>query len=468
MASMTYQQLKTNITCVQSIETFSMVQKINEHVTMKMTAVIGESYQDSYVKDVSSQEQIKVYAEKELLFEGLIDQVEVYHEGNFYYMKLKGISNSYSLDTKLKKRSFQNKSMTYHALIKQILKDYKSGDLIDSASNGAAIQTVQLQYEETDWAFIKRLASDFDQGIVPNAFLNGPKIFFGIPQGKSIGKVEDFQYRVSKNLRKYNKASANSKKQTKEVDSVRIHMTADQNFNIGDNATYQGAALFIRKKEIEMKQGILTFFYELSSKNGLSKRKIHNTKMTGISIKGKVMERLRDKVKVHLEIDESQDKGTAWEFPYATMYASEGNSGWYCMPEEGDTVLIYFPDTHAGNAVGTGSIRVQGSSGDKIDNPNIKYFRTADGKEIMFSPSEIVITCGNGADNVATITLNTEDGITMICSEPIKLQSEKNITLEAEEKIEMTAEEQIKLQCKSSEITMDSMIDICGPEVKIN
>jgi hypothetical protein len=79
--------------------------------------------------------------------------------------------------------------------------------------------------------------------------------------------------------------------------------------------------------------------------------------ITGISLKGKVLDIIKDKLKVQLEIDNSQNRSKAWKFSYATPYAAEGHSGFYCMPEQRDTVLINFPTHKESDAFGTNSIR---------------------------------------------------------------------------------------------------------------
>lgn len=461
----TYIELKCNIDCVQSIEEFSMVQKLNEHVEMEMTAIVKEKEREKFVKSATEKQQIKVKAEDNVLFQGMIKNVEIKQEGELYYLVLKGISNTYTLDVKKKCRSFQNKSQTYESMVKGIVWEYSGGHLIDTASNGAAIKTIRLQYYETDWDYIKRMASHFNEPLVADCKQAGSNVYFGVPNGSNIGKIEDYKYRISKNIAKYMRASKNTNKKIKEKDSITIHIETGEEYNIGDYGTFDGGKVYVRKKKVQMQKGILRYHYELSDRNGLTCSKIFNKKMVGISMKGKVLERVRDHLKIHLEIDKSQDKGTAWLFPYATMYASEGNSGWYCMPEEDDTVFVYFPDTDSGNAVATGSIRTKGSSGDKIDNPKIKYFRTADGKEVMFSPEEIVITC---KDNEIFITLNQEDGITISCTENIKIHSDKEISIEAEEEINIKAKEKIEMRCKSGKIVMDGDIDIYGDDVRIN
>jgi hypothetical protein len=93
------------------------------------------------------------------------------------------------------------------------------------------------------------------------------------------------------------------------------------------------------------------------------------------------------------------------------------------MPELDDTVFAYFPSKEEGDGVTLNSVRTKGLSGDKISDHKIKYFRTIDGKELKFSPEEILITC-------------TDD--------------------------------EINLTCKSSNIKMDGDILVQGKEVKNN
>jgi hypothetical protein len=120
------------------------------------------------------------------------------------------------------------------------------------------------------------------------------------------------------------------------------------------------------------------------------------------------------------------------------------------------------------------SIRTTRGEGDKIDDPDVKYFRTKDGKELKFSKDEILITCINGSDKetgediITLIRLNQNEGIEIISTEPIKLHSDKDIKIEAEETVKVLAGERIRLKCKTSEILIDSKVDICGKEVKIN
>jgi len=200
----------------------------------------------------------------------------------------------------------------------------------------------------------------------------------------------------------------------------------------------------------------------------------YNDYIIGLSLKGKVLERIQDNIKVKLEIDKEQSTETAWLFPYTTMYTAEGNSGLYWMPEVDDTVLIYFPTKEEADAVGVNSKREHIKSGDKISNPDIKYLRTKYGKELKFDENEILITCVNGKneetgkDHVVYIRISDENGIELISTQPISISSEAGITMNSEKQIKIISREQIKMKCKTSQILVDTQVEIDGLDVKIN
>ena len=64
--------------------------------------------------------------------------------------------------------------------------------------------------------------------------------------------------------------------------------------------------------------------------------------------------------------------------------------------------------------------------------------------------------------------MNQNTGVEIISTEPIYLKSEKEIKIEAEEKIEIIAGKEIDMNCKRSEIKVNSMVDLIGPEVRLN
>nr|WP_317358939.1 contractile injection system protein, VgrG/Pvc8 family [uncultured Tyzzerella sp.] len=475
--AITYLDLKTNIMNLQELIDFEMKYEINEHCYCNIMGILKEEDEEFFVKHITAFSPIQVRIEKDIpitIFNGIIQKSEIRHIGGVYYLTLKCVSNSFKLDIKKKNRSFQDKNMTYKNIMDKIATEYAPSQILDFATEGEKIEKLILQYEETDWEFIKRLASRFNVGIIPLGADDGANIIFGIKNGKDVGNIEEYEYTLEKDIKNYLISKENYNESLSELDSIRFKIETIENLDVYSRIKYQGFDLFISKKIAFLKDGILNFEYELCNKKGLTRDRFYNDKIIGLSIKGKVLKSIQDRIKVHLDIDENQDEKTSWEFLYSTMYTAEGNSGWYCMPEIDDTVYIYFPTKEESEAVGISSLRIGDKGTDKINDPTIKYFRTIDGKEIKFSPDEILITCINGKDKetgedrVIYIKMNQNTGIEIISTEPISLKSEKEIKIEAEEKIEILAGEQIKMNCKRSQIKVDYAVDIRGPEVRIN
>lgn len=477
MAGITYLELQTNLSDIQEIGELIITKEVNEHAKLHMTGTIIEEKKDSIITQNLEGKDIEVFVEKEsriILFKGLIRKAAVIYVGELYSLQIEGISYSMLTDLKKKCRSFQDVNMTYRDVVQNIIMDYEKGAIKDLASNGKTIGSLLVQYNETDWEFLKRLASHFNMGILPDTILEGPKIMFGTYEGKDWGKIECNTYTVSKDMLAYKKASENTYPLLKEADVLDYEVDVLDSFEIGEKVTYQGKSLYVKNKKVMLVQDMLRFQYHLSSKNGLGKIKKFAEQLVGVSIKGTVLESIQDKVKVKLEIDEKQDPGTAFPFPYTTTYTAEGQSGWYVMPEQGDTVLIYFSSREENTAVAMNSCRTGEKGTDSISDPTTKYFRTADGKELKFSPEEILITCIQGKDpntgesKTVYIKLNQTTGVEIMSSLPIQITSGESISITAEDKIEITASDSISLRCKKSQIKMDSKVDICGPEVRIN
>ncbi|NLW48398.1 MAG: hypothetical protein GXY86_13830 [Firmicutes bacterium] len=454
---------------------FKLTRRINEHERLYFSGVITEDYKDQQIHDISPETIIEVNQldkdnQKTLLFKGLVGHLEIKTVRGIYYIQVEAVSVTQKLDVKLKSRSFQNQNMTYEDLIKQVVQEYK-GDIIDGASQKEKIGKMIMQYQETDWQFLKRLASHFNAGLIPHALSDKPKLYFGAPepQGGADNKLENFHYRVSKNLAEYQFSSENSIPDINETDFIYYEVEGDQNLNLGAEVKFNDLKLYVREALSILEGNIIKHRYFMSTQKGLSQPRIYNDQIVGLSIEGRVLEVAKDTVKVQLEIDAEQKVEEAWWFPYSSVYTAEGNSGWYCMPEIDDYVRIYFPTKKAEEAVAVNSARKDSDPGDnnKLDDPEIKYFRTKSGKELMFSPAEIIVT---GKDNEIFLKLNDEEGIEIYSKKMVKIIAKEDLVMESEEaNVLIKAKEGIDISCDASKIKLNkTKVAIEGNEIKTN
>lgn len=239
--------------------------------------------------------------------------------------------------------------------------------------------TIILQYNETDWEFLIRIASRLGVGLVSDCTSEASRFWIGVPKGKNLGSIEKFTYSVCKEVDRFKYISRNSTKDHLEKDFINYEIETGEVFSIGDVVTFEDQNLSIIAVESIFKDGVLKSFYKLSSRGGAAQRTIYNKDIIGLSLEGKVTAVSGDKLKVHLKIDKSAG---SYQFAYSSPYTAEGSGGWYAMPEVGDTVYVYFPDDREENAFSTLSLRKDGGG---LGDPSTKYFKTKSGKELIFS-----------------------------------------------------------------------------------
>ncbi|GAA0135342.1 hypothetical protein YSY43_21820 [Paenibacillus sp. YSY-4.3] len=472
-AALTYDSLVVSPFELVNLLELTIAKKVNDHACLKFTGIVSEEVKDSYVLMCDARTTVKISQRNEQgtlspLFCGIVRNIAVKAVRGVYHLEVEAVSHTFELDVKKRSRSFQNKSMTYPDLLNTVKAPYPGIDIIDEATGGGAIGRLTMQYLETDWQFLTRLASRLRTVLIPSVVFDEPKFFFGLPDGSIKGAIKESHYQITKRMDPYRHTTQNTSAKVQENDYIYYEVESERVFQLGDTVQFKGSLLYVIGAFTEMKQGQLTHLYTLSSREGLRPNPFYNDQIIGVSIQGQVIAVQKDTVKVHLAIDDAQQASDAHCFPYASVYTAEGNSGWYCMPEVGDHVRVYFPGNREEEGVASSSVRQNSDEGEtnKLGNPDHKYFRTAAGKELMMTPEEVVIT---GKDGEIFIRLSESGGIEISSSKEIKLVAKEDILMNAEQNITISAKDKITLtSSETSTIEMDGRTVISGLELKTN
>ncbi|NLD48081.1 MAG: hypothetical protein GX660_12965 [Clostridiaceae bacterium] len=445
---------------IKHINELRIDRKINEHTVLFFSGIIPEEKKDSYIETASAEDTIEVVQLDEgskvrNLFKGVVSNICVRCIKGIYYLEAEALSYTCIMDIKLIYRSFQNKQMTYDDLINKVIKGYSGADYKDYAANGSALNEFTVQYNETDWQFLKRMASRFGAVLVPQVDSDGPKFFFGIPGEKEGSLSEELDYTVRKDVSSYLYLSENNVEGLEDFDFAFYEVESSTYLDLGDKVKFLEKDMVVASSKAEMKSGTMKFIYILAFPNGIKQKRLLNSLITGAAIEGKVLETSSDTVKVHLEIDSEQNAGEANWFKYATNYTAEGNSGWYVMPQVGDFVKLYFPNENEDGAVVINSVRKSGESCPRTADPGIKYFETNYKKHMKSGGKDLIFTANEGK---VFIKLDEENGIELESDKPVSLSSEKDFTIDVEKNMIVNAGESIFFSCnESSSITMDGM-----------
>lgn len=398
-----------------------------------------------------------------LLFCGVVSEVTLKHSQGVCSLFLKAYTYTIKLDIKKKKRSFQDKKAPYKKLFEKIIKEDAGGDFLDHATQGKAQEKVFIQYDETDWAFLKRVASQVDAVLLPDVLGDKPRVFIGLPKLGSGEEETAYNHSIEKALDRYKYRAENATEKS-ELEHITFTIKSDTPYDIGQDILYENKNLTVVGQRIVGRKTLVEKYYTLQKREGVYENPLKNQTLIGLALEGKVLAVQKDQIKVHLEIDQTQPLETANWFQLSTAYTSEGTTGFYVMPQIGDSLKLFIPEAEEDTAFIKTISRTDGQKNPKTADPKIKYLGTIAGKEMKLAPEELLITAKTGK---LFISMKDKEGISIESDEEILIKSEGDITLKGK-KISMTAATEIYLKGGDSTTVMDNLTHFKGKKITYN
>lgn len=472
MGIITYQNIEVEPFKIKRVTNLHVVKKINEHTILFLEGILNDEVNDVYVNDELDKKTIKIKVktkeDEKIIFSGIVKNIEVKTRLDMYYLTIEAVSHSKKIDIEWIRRSYQKLDMNYDELMKKAVEKTSGADVMYKIEKNKSIDNFILQYDETPWEFVKRMASRLGAPLVVEDILDEPKVYAGVPNKSNVGKIEDFVYTIRKETHKYRDTVENYKEQGFESDYISYEVVSEKIFEIGNTVTHKDIMFYIKEVNLKLVDGIFKNIYKLVGKGGFHQNIIKNSKIIGLSLEGDVLARAADNVKIFLDIDKPHPPEDFCWFKYSTPYTSDNGGGFYCMPENGEKVRLYMPDWDDEHAYSTSCVRLSFETSEERGVPDIKYWRTLAGKEIMFTPEGIKIRC---LDNEIFINLIVEEGVLVQSNKPIYVIANEgaDISLYAEGKIVMAAEKEFDAFCNGSRINMkDGITKIRGDYIKEN
>jgi len=321
------------------------------------------------------------------IFSGIITNCESKNDREVDIVEVTVQTGSFILDIEAKSRSFQDITLTYKDVVSQVLSE-SGGGAIFSVGEDVAIGQPIIQYQETDWEFIKRLASHFTSPIIPDATLPKANIWFGINEQGNSAKFEGPHYKVGVSENYYTQDGMTSG--LAPIDFAYFKTRSTDNHNIGDNATINDVKLKICEKQAKLTRSVLEFTYTIGKPSLSSVRTSYNEKAIGMSLKGTVMETAGETVNIKLDIDGETGKA---DYPY-NWTPTAGNL-MYCMPKLGTQVSLLLPNEDEREAKAGNSPRENGGSESScpgMADYNYRIFTTEHDKKMYLYPESMGLT----------------------------------------------------------------------------
>ena len=356
------------------IQEFVLDENINEHQKLEIQLEMDDE-QRKNLERIIEKEDVGIEIElanvdkdvKRRVFSGIVDYFEILDYGSYgCKILMRAFSKSVLFDRKNEKkyRVFQDRNLMFSDIINEINKDYADKKLEIKYSDIAKKQIGSLivQFDETDWKFLVRLASRLKTGMF---VIEQGIILFGIVEIGEIKKENKYfsdysLVRDYKNL--YYKVQSN--KVINLGDTVSISENAVENEGNNKDSSGNKGNFSVLKTKIFLKDFILKSEFLATDMSSYHIFRKYNEKIKGCRIEANVERVFEDGGIAKMEVrfaeglkkivqersnEESNDKAyddygiKRFPLSYQTFY-SQTNTGFFCTPEVNDTVEVYFPN----------------------------------------------------------------------------------------------------------------------------
>lgn len=398
---------------------------VNTHGWAIIEGEAGENALEQLSGALAGQEQniftLDETGAEKCLFAGVIREAKLVRVGGYNRFHVELLSGTCLMDQEVRSRSFQDVGRTYSQVAEQVCSEYTGGAAICTVGEDKTLDQPVIQYRETDWEFLLRMASHCGGVLVPETHRGLPRLWFGFPDRSFTCEFPEDAYTSGISQRYYElggSAAGYSK-----TDFFYYDVESSQLCDLGWYTVFKGQPFIVSEKYAILERGELIFTYRLG-RPGLGWGKmLYNEKISGMTLLGEVLETSRETLKLKLDIDAGWNPGG----PYPYTWRPETGNFMYCMPQVGTRVSLYCPNCDEKAAIAVNCVRTNGSDCDRMSDPAKRSFVTEHGKEMNLYPGEMSLLGGSNG----LFDLSDEDGITISSEKPVVIIANEEVKFEA-------------------------------------
>lgn len=411
---------------LQSIESAGFQQQFSDHIRFQFTAVLPEEHARNAIASITEETTVEVQItegeESRPYFCGFVERAELSMQGKWYLLSVSAVSYTAKLDRKKRSRSFYKTDVSWEEVLTCIKESEKTGD--SKFRCGATFDIKQsigvpiMQYQETDWEFIKRMAALWGMVVTPDATVAYPSFWLGYPQtgqpaelkAEELGMVRDIQ----ECMEEHYQAGKTEKDCFDELYYTGVFLRSRVYRSLGSSILINRIAFVITYVEGYEENGEFWYDYIAKAKDAIHAVYQGNLQIAGCSLEATVKERKGNVVSLRLDIDKgnpyyAKEDGRDLFFTYAL-----DSKGYYCMPESGSRVRLYLPSEREWEAFAVSAVRMAGEEAERADRisiPDNKSFLNSSGVGVELTPEQITLSPDDG--NEISIQLEKNGTITI-------------------------------------------------------
>jgi len=177
----------------------SLTQSMNHHGILAVTVWLEENEAQDTARYVATGAYVILTTSADHakpIFCGVISSARVYRKEGRHAAELEVRSYSWLMDRDRKKISYQQSGRTWKALTEMLLLPYGGIYTWDQPGKDQPVSDLLIQYEETDWEFLCRMAARQSYPVSPEVRVTGVEICVGLPQNRESREIGTDRYRI--------------------------------------------------------------------------------------------------------------------------------------------------------------------------------------------------------------------------------------------------------------------------------
>lgn len=328
--------------------------RVNEHFTAVVTGKVSTK-KDSLILRGSEEVLLTITFidddRKEIpVFKGRIERrYEVEAEGAVYW-NIFAVSLTMDLDRQKYIRTFQGEEQNYLQIIGSVLAGYENTTVVLSKEMRETTDGLAVQYMETDWQFLKRLAAKKNQVLVADGSHDNICFHFGRVKRKGRKCFNSDQYRIK------------CYHDCEKGETVEYLIKSRKCLQLCDCVMVENGAYYIYSMSMNFCGGKVEFDYVLRTRSGFMVPAEEFLNLAGVMIMGKVRNTGENAVQIKLLSEKDETYGNPLWFPLSTIYTSPEGTGLFVSPKQGDPIRLYLPDGWEEHAYAIGCVPVGDAS----------------------------------------------------------------------------------------------------------
>lgn len=411
---------------IVTIHDLTLDHKLNAHTSLRLKGLLSQETQDTAAIKMTESHAVTVCTqEQENIFCGYVDEITIEKTAfDMVGFELHALSLTHEMDILVKSRTFQDLHMTYRDILQEVTADYAHSDFIASVDVDKPIPHMIVQYKETDWQFILRLASHFNTAVAANAKALKSRFYFGLQKHAEPFVINDQMtaaYSHQKDLAAYIETAQNNHLKLMHWDKSSYTIESYEKLELCQKVIFQNIPLVVTRVQFGTERSLPRYKYTLAYENGTGLSYIKNKNIQGAKLRGIIQEIKRNTARVHFALD-PQYKGANNVFiPYS---GQENNEQGFYMSVPGSVVEVFFPDSEEKHCFVSAAVRMGDAGSERMNDNREKHFRNDYGREFTLGPQHMEFATGNSIQ-----VHMTGDGHVSLHAPDIIINAEHNVTI---------------------------------------